>query len=322
MKRCTMALVAATLVVAFALAGSAQAVTVDWVGGTGTWFLGNSWDAGAGAVTAHCDPQRIRLAVPMPPIHEYTVRRSDRARRARLTVTETGDAVVVLPRRATLREAAMLVVQHADWLDRHITRVRLERARLADRRRLGEGRSLVIDGEPTRISEVAARFTLDALPGKQMSIDSDLSAGFIDRHAARKRRGEVSDQADFYGSMDGASKFVGMNGADIFHECLKDEGVEVLFGYPGGVVLPIFDSLYESPIKFMLTRHEQGAAHMADGYARATGKTGVVLATSGPGACNLITGLATAHMDSVPMVAITGQVRSSLIGNTCPLRWV
>ncbi len=114
---------------------------------------------------------------------------------------------------------------------------------------------------------------------------------------------------------DASDKFVGMSGADIFHETLKDEGVEVMFGYPGGVVLPIFDSLYDSPIRFLLTRHEQGAIHMADGYARATGKTGVVLATSGPGACNLVTGLANAHMDSVPMVAFTGQVRSTLIGN-------
>ena len=114
---------------------------------------------------------------------------------------------------------------------------------------------------------------------------------------------------------DASDKFVGMSGADIFHETLKDEGVEVMFGYPGGVVLPIFDSLYSSPIRFLLTRHEQGAIHMADGYARATGKTGVVLATSGPGACNLVTGLANAHMDSVPMVAFTGQVRSALIGN-------
>lgn len=114
---------------------------------------------------------------------------------------------------------------------------------------------------------------------------------------------------------DGPSKFVGMSGADMFHEILKDQGVDVMFGYPGGVVLPIFDSLYNSPIRFVLTRHEQGAAHMADGYARATGRTGVVLATSGPGACNLTTGLATAHMDSVPMVAFTGQVRSALIGN-------
>ncbi len=111
------------------------------------------------------------------------------------------------------------------------------------------------------------------------------------------------------------NQYVGMAGADIFHEMLKAEGVEVMFGYPGGVVLPIFDSLYESPIQFILTRHEQGAAHMADGYARTTGKPGVVIATSGPGACNLVTGLATAHMDSVPMVAFTGQVRSHLIGN-------
>ncbi|MCY2923881.1 MAG: thiamine pyrophosphate-binding protein, partial [Planctomycetota bacterium] len=96
---------------------------------------------------------------------------------------------------------------------------------------------------------------------------------------------------------------------------LQDEGVEVMFGYPGGVLLPIFDELYRSPIRFILTRHEQGAAHMADGYARSTGRVGVVLATSGPGATNLITGLATANMDSIPLVAITGQVRTSLIGN-------
>ncbi len=107
----------------------------------------------------------------------------------------------------------------------------------------------------------------------------------------------------------------GASGAEIFHEMLMEQGVEVMFGYPGGAVLPIFDRLYDSPIRFVLTRHEQGAAHMADGYARATGRCGVVLATSGPGACNLVTGLATAHMDSIPVVAFTGQVRSSLIGN-------
>ena len=106
-----------------------------------------------------------------------------------------------------------------------------------------------------------------------------------------------------------------MTGARIFIESLKKEGVEIMFGYPGGVVLPIFDALYDSDIKFILTRHEQGAAHAADGYARATGKVGVCLATSGPGATNLITGLATANMDSVPIVAFTGQVRTSLIGN-------
>ncbi|MFH1854465.1 MAG: biosynthetic-type acetolactate synthase large subunit [Candidatus Omnitrophota bacterium] len=106
-----------------------------------------------------------------------------------------------------------------------------------------------------------------------------------------------------------------MTGAKIFIESLKKEGVEVMFGYPGGVVLPIFDALYDGDIKFILTRHEQGAAHAADGYARATGKVGVCLATSGPGATNLITGLATANMDSVPIVAFTGQVKTSLIGN-------
>ncbi len=106
-----------------------------------------------------------------------------------------------------------------------------------------------------------------------------------------------------------------MIGAQILLECLKREGVEVMFGYPGGQVLPIFDKLYDSDIKFILTRHEQGAAHAADGYARATGKVGVCIATSGPGATNLTTGIANAYMDSIPMVAITGQVKSFLIGN-------
>ncbi|MBU1869757.1 MAG: acetolactate synthase large subunit, partial [Candidatus Omnitrophica bacterium] len=106
-----------------------------------------------------------------------------------------------------------------------------------------------------------------------------------------------------------------MIGAQILIESLKREGVEVIFGYPGGQVLPILDKLYDADLKFVLVRHEQGAAHAADGYARATGKPGVCLATSGPGATNLVTGIATAYMDSVPMVAITGQVKSFLIGN-------
>lgn len=108
---------------------------------------------------------------------------------------------------------------------------------------------------------------------------------------------------------------VGMSGAEVFHEALLAEGVEHLFGFPGGAVIPIFNVLRDSPIKFVRSRHEQGACHMADGYARSTGKTGVVIATSGPGATNLVTGLATANMDSVPLVAITGQVNSALIGN-------
>src|SRR5712692_7894781 len=98
-------------------------------------------------------------------------------------------------------------------------------------------------------------------------------------------------------------------------EALEREGVEVVFGYPGGANLPIYQALPDHPaIRHVLVRHEQGAAHMADGYARATGKPGVVFATSGPGALNLVTGLATAFMDSVPMVAITGQVNTSVVG--------
>ena len=97
---------------------------------------------------------------------------------------------------------------------------------------------------------------------------------------------------------------------------LIEQGVDTIFGYPGGAVLNIYDALYKyrDKIHHVLTAHEQGAAHAADGYARATGRTGVVLATSGPGATNLVTGIATAYMDSVPMVAITGNVGTSLIG--------
>ncbi|MDD4941744.1 MAG: biosynthetic-type acetolactate synthase large subunit [Candidatus Omnitrophica bacterium] len=106
-----------------------------------------------------------------------------------------------------------------------------------------------------------------------------------------------------------------MTGSQILIESLKKQGVEVIFGYPGGQVLPLFDKLYDAPFKFILTRHEQAAAHAADGYSRATGKVGVCIATSGPGATNLITGIANAYMDSIPMIAITGQVKSWLIGN-------
>ncbi len=104
-------------------------------------------------------------------------------------------------------------------------------------------------------------------------------------------------------------------GAEILHQALIEEKVEVIFGILGGSVLPIFDMLYKSPLRFILTRHEQGAAHMADGFARATGKVGVCIATSGPGGTNLVTGIATAYMDSIPLVAITGQVPTSMIGN-------
>lgn len=106
------------------------------------------------------------------------------------------------------------------------------------------------------------------------------------------------------------------NGAQIIWESLMHEGVEVVFGLPGGAVLPLYDALakYEYPIHHVLVTHEQGASHMADGYARATGRVGVCIATSGPGATNLITGLATANMDSSPVVAITGQVPTGLLG--------
>lgn len=103
-------------------------------------------------------------------------------------------------------------------------------------------------------------------------------------------------------------------GAEILINGLIELGVEYVFGYPGGAVLPIYDALFNSKLKHILARHEQGAAHAADGYARATGKVGVVIATSGPGATNLVTGLANAYMDSVPLVAITGQVQAGLIG--------
>lgn len=104
------------------------------------------------------------------------------------------------------------------------------------------------------------------------------------------------------------------SGAQILIECLEREKVEIVFGYPGGMILPVYDALRESRIKHVLTRHEQAAAHAADGYARATGRVGVCMATSGPGAMNLATGVATAFMDSIPVVAITGQVHVASIG--------
>jgi acetolactate synthase-1/2/3 large subunit len=106
-----------------------------------------------------------------------------------------------------------------------------------------------------------------------------------------------------------------LKGAQIFFECLKKEGVEVVFGFPGGAVLDIYHEMAEHNIRHILVRHEQGAAHMADGYARASGRVGVCLVTSGPGATNTVTGIATAYMDSVPMVIFTGQVPTPLIGD-------
>src|SRR5512142_278494 len=103
-------------------------------------------------------------------------------------------------------------------------------------------------------------------------------------------------------------------GAEIIWECLVREGVKHVFGYPGGAILPTYDAIWKYPIHHVLVRHEQGATHMADGYARASGQVGVAVATSGPGATNMVTGIATAMMDSSPIVCITGQVGSKLIG--------
>lgn len=105
------------------------------------------------------------------------------------------------------------------------------------------------------------------------------------------------------------------SGSEILLDALEKEGVDTVFGFPGGAVLPIYDTIYDTKIRHILVRHEQGAAHAADGYARSTGKVGVCIATSGPGATNLVTGIATAYMDSIPIVAITGQVGTDLLGN-------
>ena len=104
-------------------------------------------------------------------------------------------------------------------------------------------------------------------------------------------------------------------GAQIVWECLVKQGVTDIFGYPGGAILPTYDAMLDYPVRHILVRHEQGATHMADGYARASGKVGVALATSGPGATNMVTGIATAMMDSSPIVCITGQVGSKLVGS-------
>src|SRR5712671_5036203 len=106
-----------------------------------------------------------------------------------------------------------------------------------------------------------------------------------------------------------------MSGARILLECLVRENVDCIFGYPGGVTLPLYDAMYDHPLRHVLVRHEQNACFAAEGYARSTGRVGVCCATSGPGATNLVTGLVDAMMDSIPIVAITGQVTSKLIGS-------
>ena len=106
-----------------------------------------------------------------------------------------------------------------------------------------------------------------------------------------------------------------LSGGEMIVRFLRDEGVKHIYGYPGGALLHVYDALFKEPaVSHILVRHEQAATHMADGYARATGKAGVVLVTSGPGATNAITGIATAYMDSIPMVVLSGQVASTLVG--------
>lgn len=106
-----------------------------------------------------------------------------------------------------------------------------------------------------------------------------------------------------------------LSGAEMVVRFLRDEGVKHIYGYPGGALLHVYDALFKEPeVQHILVRHEQAATHMADGYARATGKAGVVLVTSGPGATNAITGIATAYMDSIPMVILSGQVPSTMVG--------
>src|SRR5881296_3953564 len=112
------------------------------------------------------------------------------------------------------------------------------------------------------------------------------------------------------------AKYKGKSGAQIVHEMLVSQHkVDTIFGYPGGAILPVFDELYKTPAKFILNRHEQASGHCADGYARATGKPGVVIVTSGPGATNTVTPLATAQLDSIPIIVFSGQVATKVIGN-------
>jgi len=122
-------------------------------------------------------------------------------------------------------------------------------------------------------------------------------------------------ETDLHGEAALTDKYLGMTGAEVFHELMREHGVDTIFGYPGGAILPVFDAIHESrQFKFVLSRHEQGAGHMAEGYARVTGKPGIVLVTSGPGATNTVTPLQDALMDGTPMVVFSGQVATSAIG--------
>jgi acetolactate synthase I/II/III large subunit len=141
-----------------------------------------------------------------------------------------------------------------------------------------------------------------------MERDSSIAAA----HFKKRRRLKMRAKLEAEPASETQAETV--NGADMLMKALREEQVDILFGYPGGAVLPIYDALYKAPIKHVLARHEQGAIHAAEGYARVSGKPGVVIATSGPGATNLVTGIADAMMDSLPLVIFTGQVASGVIG--------
>jgi len=146
------------------------------------------------------------------------------------------------------------------------------------------------------------------------STSSSSQVGFKDTNV-RAQSSLARSAATVQAASDDA-RFVGLTGAEIFHELMQDHNVDTIFGYPGGAILPVFDAIYESDaFKFILARHEQGAGHMAEGYARATGKPGIVLVTSGPGATNTITPIMDAYMDGTPLIVFTGQVATALAGS-------
>src|SRR5882672_4893236 len=182
----------------------------------------------------------------------------------------------------------------------------------------GRGSSSPPNGCPSSTStSIGARSTVGTRMSEQTDISNALKSHRQNAGAVGFRFLANDDDIEQgrKGLMKDDKKSATMTGASILWECLEREGVEVVFGYPGGAILPAYDALKHSKIHHILVRHEQGATHMADGYARATGKVGVAVATSGPGATNMVTGIATAMMDSSPIVCITGQVGSKLIGS-------
>ena len=175
----------------------------------------------------------------------------------------------------------------------------------------------------TKTSNFAASFPIVVPPSTAAPVDEAPVRNHADAALAGKRSVENSHVNRLIHGSDRVRHYKmvmtmaeQLRGAEIFVRALADEGVEFLFGYPGGSVLHIYDEIFkQDKFKHILVRHEQGATHAADGYARATGKPGVVLVTSGPGTTNCVTGIATAYMDSIPLVVFTGQVSTALIGN-------